>query len=694
MKQTAFLVLFLALLTADISAQTINRYPFIQSPDQSSVIIAWRRATSAIGTVKWGTSPSSLTNTLVETAGTNIHAIKISGLQSNTKYYYQALSDTFTSAVEYFYTAKPDSVRQVAFQVYGDCGFNNSQQDGIATQMAAKSSEFSLVVGDVDQLTGNAYDVDYFQHYTSTMKHMCHFTGIGNHDILTNNTNYTDAFELPHNNPANSELYYSFTWGNAKFITIDGNISYTAGSAQYIWLENELKCNNSEWVFVWFHQPPWSNGWDASYYIPFTPFYQYQGNTDMRTSIVPLFEKYHVDVVLNGHTHNYERGIYHGVRYFITGGGAASTPDTHTNSNSPDIQFELNTNEFMQFSIQGNVVHYDAINISGAIVDSATFSKSYTPYSASTQAVDATCLAANGSAAVSVAGPRPPYTYSWNTGPTTDTISHLAPGTYTVVVKDSNQCSNSYSVTINNHGTNAVPSIAAANNDSIVCKGDSILLTATLHGLTSTLWNNNATTPTVYVHQAGAYYVTASDSFGCGAISNTINIQSDSIIHQQLSATSSLLTAQFTASQSGLGTYVWDFGNGHFDTTTTPSTSYAYADSGNYLVKVITRQYCGNDTATMYVRVTAPLGISYLNGEVKITIEPNPFHSSATILVDQPVGAENLHGKLYDMEGRMVRDLGLINNAITLLRDKLSAGQYLLRLSNAKMDTTLRLEIE
>ncbi|MDB4074888.1 MAG: hypothetical protein QNL36_05860 [Crocinitomicaceae bacterium] len=38
---------------------------------------------------------------------------------------------------------------------------------------------------------------------------------------------------LPSNNPQSSERYYSFLWGNAKFIYMDSNIPYTTGSDQY-----------------------------------------------------------------------------------------------------------------------------------------------------------------------------------------------------------------------------------------------------------------------------------------------------------------------------------------------------------------------------------------------------------------------------------------------------------------------------
>lgn len=39
---------------------------------------------------------------------------------------------------------------------------------------------------------------------------------------------------------------------------------------------------------------------------------------------IPLFKKYHVDVVFTGHAHDYERTVpINGVTYFVTGGGGA-----------------------------------------------------------------------------------------------------------------------------------------------------------------------------------------------------------------------------------------------------------------------------------------------------------------------------------------------------------------------------------
>jgi len=41
----------------------------------------------------------------------------------------------------------------------------------------------------------------------------------------------------------------------------------------------------------------------------------------VRNDWVPLFQQYHVDVVLSGHSHCYNRGATNGVTYLVVGGG-------------------------------------------------------------------------------------------------------------------------------------------------------------------------------------------------------------------------------------------------------------------------------------------------------------------------------------------------------------------------------------
>lgn len=767
MRKLQLLLLFMIFATVTF-AQVVDRYPNIQSPDETSVIIAWRTATASNGSVQWGTSAGSLTNTVTETGNNQIHAITISGLQANTQYFYKAVSGTFQSSVEHFYTAKKESQRQFDFLAYGDCGFNNTVQNTIGSLMAGQTVDMGVVAGDIDQNVGNDYDARFFQRYKDMLKHTCHFTAIGNHDVITNATNYTDAFHLPHNNPAASEKYYSFTWGNAKFITIDGNGSYTQGTAQYTWLENELKCNDREWTFVYFHQPPWSNGWDASYSIPFTPFYHYQGNTDMRTSIVPLFEQYDVDFVINGHTHNYERGIYNGVRYFITGGAGGATPDTHQSSNAPNIQLEMNINNYMKWSVKGDTVSYYTYDLSGNKVDSQRITKTFTTYADQFTSTPALCYgASNGTATASVVGPHSPYSLTWSNGATTSTVSGLAAGTYqitvtdvngctkqrsvavsqnpaltvqttltderckgekngkvvlqtaggtspyqytwgsgvnpdsliagtyTVTVTDANQCTATQTATIKTKGGNKHPHLSANNNQTIVCKGDSIRLTADA-GYVSYTWNNAASSAVQYAHNGGLYFLTAIDSAGCSVRSDTLNLQTDSVPHLVISATVNQLDAQLQASQSGLTSYFWDFGNGDNATTTTPATSYTYADSGTYVVKLVTQHYCGKDTA-IYTLVASKTttGIAVLRTEMfELNLAPNPFSEVSTLLIS-PSPNEPSAIKLFGTDGRLIRDLGTVRgNSTVIKRENLAAGQYVLQVEQGQRTRSIMLIVE
>jgi len=368
------------LLTALVAkSQVVDRYNFIQRPTETGVTIAWRTATAGVGTLNWGLDAFNLTNTETNATATKKHAFDLTGLEPNTQYFYQTTTDNGNiSAIDFFYTAKSDTTRSLSFLHYGDCGYNNSIQSDIAELMIGDSTEFGIVAGDVDQGDGDNYDEVFFGPYTDLLKNSCQFTCIGNHDTYADNAaTYIDAFYLPTNNPQQTERYYSFTWGNAKFVCLDSNIPYTIGTDQHNWMLDELKCNDRQWLFVFFHHPPWTNAWSFDYYIPFTPYYQYQGNEDMRTDLVPYFETYNVDFVLNGHSHCYQRGELNGVKYIISGGAGSSTIDANKTDDAPNIDTEIYTNQYVRFDVSGDTATYVSIDINDNVIDSVTTIKQF-----------------------------------------------------------------------------------------------------------------------------------------------------------------------------------------------------------------------------------------------------------------------------------------------------------------------------
>jgi hypothetical protein len=247
---------------------------------------------------------------------------------------------------------------------------------------------------------------------------------------------------------------------------------------------------------------------------------------------------------------------------------------------------------------------------------------------------------------------------------------------------------------VQNHGGTIRPSLSSATPH--ICLGDSLLISATT-GFNTYVWGDGQTTASEYAHTAGSYYVVATDNFGCMVHSDTVIVQTDSVSHLQISPVTQNLTTSLIASQSGLSSYIWLFGDGSADTTTTATTSHIYSDSGIYTVRLITHQACGTDTATTPVHTTRlATGLLYMSGEqIQVSIIPNPLHSSTLIQIEKGMASDTYQVRLYDLDGVLVKDLGAITtNQLTLQRGNLATGEYLLQVNNEKNKTTFRIVIE
>ena len=109
------------------------------------------------------------------------------------------------------------------------------------------------------------------------------------------------------------------------------------------------------------------------------------------------------------------------------------------------------------------------------------------------------------------------YTYLWNTGATTPSISASSSGAYSVVVTN-NGCSATSSAT--NITINPVPSAAiTASGPLSFCDGGSVTLTAPAGNNYTYSWSNGATTQSVSTAQSASFTLTVSNAFGCSSTS-------------------------------------------------------------------------------------------------------------------------------------------------------------------------------
>jgi gliding motility-associated-like protein len=162
-------------------------------------------------------------------------------------------------------------------------------------------------------------------------------------------------------------------------------------------------------------------------------------------------------------------------------------------------------------------------------VDSVVLYPPAPPLQISTSEKDADCYHANtGQAAVEVtSGGTKPYTFTWNTGVSSNVISSLKAGNYTCIVTDSVGCKDTAIITVSEPPELLLAPIAS----DTICPGESVTIHPTasggVPGYTYTIRDSNLNqvdtilTPSV----TNSYSVIATDQHGCISAARSFSIE-------------------------------------------------------------------------------------------------------------------------------------------------------------------------
>jgi predicted phosphodiesterase len=271
-----------------------------------------------------------------------VYHASLSSLTAGSIFQYRILKDgkeVFQAEAK----ASKSKEQPYRFVVMGDIGAESSNQKKLAERAYLEKPDFIAVPGDIVYENGlvSEYNRKFWPIYNADradsngapiMRSIPFIAAVGNHDADTRDLDkmpdalaYYMFFDQPLNGPlaaegsaivpilkgseknkkafydAAGETYprmsnFSYDYGNAHWTVIDADtyVDWTDSSLKN-WVINDLAASkNATWHFVMFHHPGFNSA------------LEHNEQQHMRL-LAPIFEKAKVDIVFNGHVHNYQR---------------------------------------------------------------------------------------------------------------------------------------------------------------------------------------------------------------------------------------------------------------------------------------------------------------------------------------------------------------------------------------------------
>lgn len=270
---------------------------------------------------------------------------------------------------------------------------------------------------------------------------------------------------------------------------------------------------------------------------------------------------------------------------------------------------------------------------------------------------------ANGSLDISVSGGAPNYSYLWSNGATTQDISGLIAGNYSVTVTDQNFCARSFVFTIIQPQAISAPGIVS----NVLCRGgNSGAINITTGGGTPSytyLWSNGSTTEDVSGLLAGTFTVTVTDGNGC-------TFQNNYVVSQPATA----LSLSTGSTQSGCGA-------GTGTATASPSggtPGYTYLWSNGSTTSTIS-----NLSPATYTVTVSDANNCTVTGSVAVAAANAPVISSSSLTAVTCNGGNNGAISISTTGGTPVITYLWSNGATTQNVSGLIAGTYTVTVSDA-----------
>ncbi len=388
------------------SIYNTTAYPASTTPDQ--VLLTWNGDPKTTQAIQWRTSTAVKTGAvryrIRKTPGTEradrwvnvaarmkplknhntindpvVHRFSVSliGLEPSTTYEYEVGDGSHVGwSAPYAFTTAPDKTTPFKFVYMGDA------QNGLDTwgklvhnaHAAEPDAAFYIMAGD---LVGRGNERDDWDHFfynaAGVYENKTLVPCIGNHENQGEQGPwmYLELFDLPKNGPAalTPERAYSFEYSNALFVVLDSNVQL---EDQVDWLDAQLSQSDATWKFAIYHHPAYDSRNKKS-------------EKGIRELWGSLFDKYHVDLALQGHDHAYLRtwpmkgdervgSAAEGTIYIVSVSGTKF----YDQGDFDYTEFGMTnvaTYQVLDLRIDGNTLTYKAYDLEGKVRDEFVIEK-------------------------------------------------------------------------------------------------------------------------------------------------------------------------------------------------------------------------------------------------------------------------------------------------------------------------------
>ena len=320
-------------------------------------------------------------------------------------------------------------------------------------------------------------------------------------------------------------------------------------------------------------------------------------------------------------------------------------------------------------------------------VETYTVNNSFVGFTAAGITSDDSCNVGMGAVDISIAGGTAPYTFTWSNGASTEDISGLTSGVYSVTISDGGGCTDVQNFTINNITTFTYTS--AITNDSCGLGVGAIDLT--ISGGSSPFifaWSNGATTEDISGLGAGTYSVTITDASGCSAvdsfvINNTTPFTAAGVVSNAGCSTCSDGSINITATGDAPFTFVWSNG------ATTEDISSLLP--GGYSIIITGASGCMD---SLYFTVDYPIGIDETDVSWFVNLFPNPARDEFTLDYNFRTN-DDVRFTIYNIIGELIHDEDILETQgkITVSAESMDPGIYFIQLTSLDRRETIKLII-